>query len=38
MGIIPDNWIDLLAVVWLEWLMLRPADWWVYRQLADRDH
>jgi hypothetical protein len=37
MGIIPDNWIDVLAIVWLEWLMMPPAYWPVYRHLADRD-
>jgi len=35
MGIIPDNWIDVFAIVWLEWFMFRPAYWSVYGQLAD---
>ena len=37
MGILPDNWIDVLAIVWLEWMITRPAYWQVYGQLADRD-
>jgi hypothetical protein len=35
MGIIPDNWIDVFAIVWLEWMVTRPAYWSVYGQLAD---
>src|SRR5260370_26879325 len=27
MGILPDNWIDVLAIVWIEWVVLRPAYW-----------
>jgi hypothetical protein len=34
MGFIPDNWIDVLAIVWLEWLVTRPAYWSVYGQLV----
>ena len=34
---LPDNWIDVLAIVWHEWLMFRPAYWSVYGYVADRD-
>jgi hypothetical protein len=37
MGIIPDNWIDVLAIMWLEWFMFRPAYWSVYGEIARRD-
>jgi hypothetical protein len=37
MGILPDNVIDVLVTVWLEWMMYRAACWSVYGQLVDRD-
>jgi hypothetical protein len=37
MGTLPDDLIDVLAIVWVEWLMFREAYWSVYAQLADRD-
>jgi len=37
MDFLPGNFIDVLAIVWFEWVMLRPAYWSVYGQVADRD-
>jgi hypothetical protein len=36
MGILPNDWIDVFAIIWLEWVMTRPVYWQVYGQLADR--
>jgi hypothetical protein len=38
MGILPENVIDVLATVWLEWMKYQPVYWSVYGQLFDRDH
>jgi hypothetical protein len=37
MGIIPDNWIDVIFIVWIEWATFRPVYWSVYGEIARRD-
>jgi hypothetical protein len=36
MDILPGDLIDVLAIVWIEWVMLRPGELVGLWQLADR--